>query len=58
MPDGSVGRIRITHSLDRKYGLDEEAIKALKRWRFRPGMLNGQPVAVIVNVELSFTLKK
>jgi protein TonB len=57
MPDGSVGRVKITRSLDRAFGLDEEAIKAVKQWRFRPGMLRGQPVAVIVNVELTFTLR-
>jgi protein TonB len=57
MPDGSVGRVKITRSLDRAFGLDEEAIKAVKQWRFRPGMLKGQPVAVIVNVELTFTLR-
>ncbi|PYR94595.1 MAG: hypothetical protein DMF84_05435 [Acidobacteria bacterium] len=57
MPDGSVGRVKITRSLDRAFGLDDEAIKAVKQWRFRPGMLKGQPVAVIVNVELTFTLR-
>jgi TonB family protein len=58
MPDGSVGRVRITHSLDKTFGLDDEAIKAVKQWRFKPGMLRGQPVAVLVNVELTFTLKQ
>lgn len=57
MPDGSVGRVRITRSLDRAFGLDDEAIKAVKQWRFKPGMLRGQPVAVVVNVELTFTLR-
>jgi protein TonB len=55
--DGSVGNVRITRSLDRTFGLDEEAIKAVKQWRFQPGMRKGQPVAVIVNVELTFTLR-
>ena len=57
MPDGSVGRVRVTRSLDQTFGLDQEAIKAVKQWRFRPGMLRGQPVAVLVNVELTFTLR-
>lgn len=56
-PDGSVGRVRITRSLDQTFGLDQEAIKAVKQWRFQPGMLKGQPVPVIVNVELTFTLR-
>jgi hypothetical protein len=32
-----VGDVRIVRSIDRTFGLDEEAIKAVKRWRFRPG---------------------
>jgi periplasmic protein TonB len=57
MPDGSVGNVKITRSLDRTFGLDDEAIKAVKQWRFKPGMLRGQPVQVLVNVELTFTLR-
>lgn len=34
MPDGSVGEARVMRSLDRRFGLDEEAIAAAKRWRF------------------------
>jgi periplasmic protein TonB len=56
-PDGSVGRVHITRSLDGTFGLDQEAIKAVKQWRFRPGTLKGQPVPVLVNVELTFTLR-
>src|SRR5207237_2396389 len=50
MPDGSVGRVKITRSLDRAFGLDDEAIKAVKQWSFKPGMPRGQQIAVIVNV--------
>jgi protein TonB len=57
MPDGSVGDLRIMRSLDRQFGLDEEAIKAAKRWRFRPGRLNGEPVPVIVSIELVFSVR-
>jgi protein TonB len=58
-PDGTVdpNSIRITRSLDPTFGLDQQAIGAVKRWRFRPGTLHGQPVAVIVNVELTFILR-
>jgi len=55
MPDGSVGRVRVTKSLD--LDLDQAAVAAVRRWKFGPGRLHGQPVAVIVNVELTFTLK-
>jgi len=59
LPDGTVdpSRIKITRSLDPTFGLDQQAIIAVKQWRFRPGTFKGQPVAVIVNVELTFTLR-
>ena len=57
LPDGSVGDVHITKSLDSKFGLDQEAIKTMKQWRFKPGTLLGQPVAVAILVEMSFTLR-
>jgi protein TonB len=59
LADGSVDptRIRVTRSLDARMGLDQQAIIAVRQWRFRPGRRNGQPVAVWVNVELTFTLR-
>src|SRR5439155_407114 len=36
--DGTVDIMRIVRSLG--FGLDENAIQALKQWRFRPGMRN------------------
>lgn len=59
LPDGSVDprSIKITRSLDSTFGLDQQAIIAVKQWRFRPGLYKGQPVPVRVNVELTFTLR-
>lgn len=58
-PDGTVGPVRIVRSLDSTFGLDEEAIKAAKDWRFSPGIhaQTGQPVPVIITIELTFTLR-
>jgi protein TonB len=56
MPDGTVGDARVTRSLDARLGLDEEALKAARQWRFRPGMSNGRPVAVRVTIELMFSI--
>ena len=57
MPDGSVGAVRITRSLDSQFGLDQQAVDTLKQWRFRPGMKDGAPVPVLVTVEMSYTLR-
>jgi protein TonB len=56
-PDGSVSDIQILRSLDSTFGLDQEAVKAARQWRFAPGRLRGQPVAVLVTIELTFTLR-
>ncbi|OFW17002.1 MAG: hypothetical protein A3F70_05605 [Acidobacteria bacterium RIFCSPLOWO2_12_FULL_67_14] len=57
LPDGSVGRVDIVKSLDPTFGLDQEAVKAAKQWRFAPGTRFGEPVAVLVTIELTFTLR-
>jgi protein TonB len=57
MTDGRPGDIRIARSLDRTFGLDEEAIKAMRQWRFRPGVRLGSPVPVKVIVEMEFSLR-
>ena len=53
-PEGQPHNIRVQRSLG--MGLDEKAIAAVSTWRFQPGMLDGQPVAVEVNVEVTFRL--
>jgi TonB family protein len=37
-------------------GLDEKAIEAVQKWRFRPAMKGGKAVAVSANVEVNFRL--
>lgn len=56
-PDGSVGRVRMVRSLDARFGLDEEAMKAVRGWRFDPARHLGKPVQVQVPVEVSFRLR-
>jgi TonB family protein len=52
--DGMVGDIRVVQPLFPS--LDEEAVKKVKQWRFRPGTKDGQPVAVLVEIEHAFTM--
>jgi len=57
LSDGSVGDVHITRSLDTIFGLDQEAIKAAKQFKFVPGTRFGEPVAVLVSFEIEFTLR-
>jgi len=54
LKDGNVGDTTVKRSLDED--LDQEAIKAVKQWQFKPGTKDGEPVNVQVFIELSFTL--
>jgi protein TonB len=51
--DGSVESVKVLRS---KPLLDEAAMEAVRQWRFTPTRLNGQPVAVVMTVTVSFTL--
>ncbi len=37
-------------------GLDEKAIEAVRQWHFQPGEKEGEPVQVMVNIEVNFRL--
>lgn len=56
-PDGSVSAARVIRSLDATFGLDQEALKTVKQWLFLPGTLAGRAVPVLIEVELTFTLR-
>jgi periplasmic protein TonB len=55
--DGVVTECDVVRSLDATFGLDQEAVKAARQWRFVPGKRLGQPVPVLVTIELMFTLR-
>jgi len=54
LKDGTVGPVRIIQSLDP--GLDQKAIEAVRQWLFVPGKFRGQPVDVIAEIQVDFTL--
>lgn len=54
--DGRVGETHLTRSLDKQFGLDDEAMKAAKGWVFKPATCKGQPVDMIVTLQLQFRL--
>ena len=52
--DGRTTQVRVLRPLG--MGLDEKAIEAVQKWRFKPGLKDGKPVPVIANVEVNFRL--
>lgn len=51
---GNVSDIRVVKPAG--LGLDEKAVDTVRTWKFKPGMRNGSPVPVRVQVEVSFRL--
>jgi TonB family protein len=55
LPDGTVGEVRMVERLHPE--LDEQAIRTLRQWTFKPGTKNGVPVPVRTEVEMTFNLR-
>jgi periplasmic protein TonB len=55
--DGTVGEVRVVRSLDRKFGVDDAAVKAVKEMRFAPAMKDGVAVPVLLSTEMAFAAK-
>lgn len=53
-PDGSVTEVTVIDATHRLFG--SAAVEAVKKWRFRPGTVGGQPVACRMVVPVQFTL--
>jgi TonB family protein len=52
--DGSPRDVKVLEHL--ALGLDDQAIQAISKWRFKPASLNGQPIASYAVAELFFQL--
>lgn len=51
-PDGRPYNIQVSRTLDKE--LDEQAIRAVRQWKFEPATKDGKPVAVYVTIEIAF----
>lgn len=51
---GRPQNVQVVRPLD--YGLSEKAIQAVEQFRFKPAMKHGDPVPVMVNIDISFRL--
>ncbi len=54
-PEGFAQNIHVVQGLDP--GLDENAVFAVRQWRFQPGLKDGEPVTVAAIIEVNFHLK-
>jgi protein TonB len=55
LQDGTLNDIQVVQGLG--MGLDEAAVAAVRQWRFRPAMRNGEPVATRLGFEVNFRLR-
>jgi TonB family protein len=55
-PSGVPQNIQVVRPLG--LGLDQKAIEAVQKWRFRAGLKDGQPVPVMANIEVNFRLQE
>jgi len=54
-PDGTVTDARVVRSIPL---LDSAAIEAVKKWRYEPTLINGQPVPVRMTTTINFSLQR
>ena len=52
--EGHARNVKVVKSLG--MGLDEKAIEAVEKWRFKPGMKDGHPVNVLATIQVNFRL--
>jgi TonB family protein len=53
-PSGHAKNLKVIRSLG--LGLDEKAMEAVNKWKFRPGFKDGKPVTVAATIEVNFRL--
>ena len=56
MKDGSMGAICPVYISKPNLGFEQAAIAAVKQWRYEPATKDGQPVDVVLTINVSFHL--
>lgn len=54
--NGVISDVRVIKSLDRAFGLDEQAMEIAKQWLFRPATFQGKPVPIVIVIQMEFRL--
>ena len=54
LKDGTVGSLNLMPGAEPD--LAEASLEAVKQWRYSPTLLNGEPVEVVTEVQVNFTL--
>ncbi len=56
--NGAVDDVKVLRGLGKgKFGFEDEAIKALKKWQFLPGKVNNNPADVRMTLKIDFVLQ-
>ena len=51
---GNPTRVRVLHGVG--MGLDQKALEAVSKYKFKPAMEGGKPVMVELNIEVNFQI--
>ena len=52
-PEGKPSQLRVMKSLG--LGLDISTMEAVKKWEFKPGLINGAPASMEIRVSMNFS---
>lgn len=55
--NGDIGEVKVLKATPPNLGFEEAAIKAVKTWKMKPAISNGQPVAIWVTQPIRFKLQ-
>jgi TonB family protein len=52
--DGTIDNLKVMKGAG--YGIDEEAIKTIRKWRWTPGTLNNNPIDVGITIQIRYSI--